>query len=115
MNRISTFIALFLTLGVTALGTACSGDDDQQNEPTAQSAELTDAEKRAAEAQQSPHPVDPSNVTEHTSLVQSCDTCGPLPDPWAKGPLPDPWAKTSSSSGATSTSTSSSTDTSGHK
>jgi hypothetical protein len=113
MNRISTSIALLLTLGVTALGTACGEDDDQQNEPAAQSAELSDAEKRAAEAQQTPHPVDPTNVTEQTSLVKSCDTCGPLPDPWAKGPLPDPWAKTSSSSGTSSTSTS--TDTSGHK
>ena len=118
MNRITTTIAaLLLTVGLTALATACADDDDKQNDPSAQTSELTDAEKKAAQTQQTPSPVDPStSVAEHTSLVKSCDTCGPLPDPWAKGPLPDPWAQGGSSSSGTSTSTGTGgTDTGGHK
>jgi len=116
MNRITTSIALLLIVGVGALATACADDDDKQNDPTAQTSELTDAEKKAAQTSQSPTPVDPStSVAEHTSIVKSCDTCGPLPDPWAKGPLPDPWTQGASSSSGTSTSAGTSTDTGGHK
>lgn len=112
MNRHSTIILLLLALGIASAATACADDDDQQNDPTSQSSEISEIDRKAAEARQTPTPVDPNTIAGQTSLVKSCENCGPLPDPWAKGPLPDPWKQTSSSSGTT---TGSGTDATGHK
>ncbi|MFO0734983.1 MAG: hypothetical protein U0270_03855 [Labilithrix sp.] len=118
MNRISILkfaarpaLTLLLVVGLSIAGTACADDDDQTNEPSSQTSEITEIDKHAAETQPNPIPVTTTDVTEHASLVKSCETCGPLPDPWTKGPLPDPWAQSSSSG----TSTPGTSTGSGHK
>lgn len=111
MNRITTCIALLLALGLVVGGTACSGDDDPQtDEQTESTADLTDAEKKAAQVDQSGAPSDPS-VVKASLAPPTCVSCGPLPDPWVtSGPLPDPWGA-GSTSGTTTTGT---TDSAGH-
>lgn len=114
MNRIRTSLLLLLALGLSIVSTAACADDDDdsQNDPPSQTSEISEIDKSAAVAQPTPNTVSTVGVIDHPGLVQGCDTCGPLPDPWAKGPLPDPWTQSSSSGTSTP---GGGTDTSGHK